>query len=357
MKKIVVVFGLLFLIVEAKELRLSQKEIATWGIKTEPIEKSAQVPLGKFIVEVTTPPNLIRTISLPFKAQVVSLNAALYQKVEKGDLLAKVTGTEWIEAQKSAISDAIELRHHTHTATRKNKLCREEIIPKKDCIAANAELRTDKIKVAASKALLKSYGASERMIKELFEKLTIFPAIPVKSPIEGTIVELNAHPGKSTPPSSALFVIQKEGAFWLESDLPLHTTRMLDDGDEVLLDIDGKKYRSSVLQIAPTLNLQNQTRHVRFSLKPHSGLLPGLRVDATLIMPKEAYRVPKVAVVKHNGKTIVFARRKDSFVDVPVEVIGEDRNAYYLTPSSTLGVPIVVNGVAVLKNMLGEGDE
>jgi cobalt-zinc-cadmium efflux system membrane fusion protein len=356
MKKLLLITLIPFLL-DAKEITLTQKEIATWGIKEHPAQKTDRVPLGSFIVEVTTPPTLIQTISLPFEAQVVSLNAALYQKVQKGDLLAKVTGTEWISAQKAAISDAIELRHHTHTAERKNRLCKEEIIPQKECIAANAELRTDRIKVSASKALLKSYGASVKMINDLFTNLKIFASIPIISPTDGTIVQLNASPGKSTSPSSALCVIQKEGAFWLEGDLPLEKTQMLKENEAVLLKINGKTYKSEVLQIAPTLNLQNQTRHVRFSLPPKSGLLPGLRTDSTLIRTKEALRLPQKAVIKFEGKHIVFVKEGNSFQDVPVTILGEDAKYYYIEPQPKLTKPIVTSAVAVLKNMLGANDE
>ncbi len=356
MKKLLILSLIPFLM-EAKELTLSQKEINTWGIQQSNAKKASMVPLGSFIVEVTTPPTLIQTISLPFEAQVVSLNAALYQNVKKGDLLAKVTGTEWISAQKAAISDAIELRHHSHTAERKNKLCKEEIIPKKECIAANAELRTDRIKVSASKALLKSFGASDKMIEELFKNLKISPYIPLKSPTNGTIIELNAYPGKSTAPSSALFVIQKKGAFWLESDLPLSKTDMLKESQDVLLKIKDKSYDSKVLQIAPTLNQQNQTRHVRFSLPKESDLLPGLRTNATLILKKEALKVPKKAVIKSEGNHIVFIKNANSFENVSVKILGEDNKNYYIQPNDKLKAPIVTSAVAVLKNMLGNSDE
>lgn len=357
MKKLLFITLIPFMI-HAKELTLSPQEIATWGIKEAAPQSVSSVPLGSFIVEVTTPPTLIQTISLPFEAQVVSLNTALYQKVKKGDLLAKVTGTEWISAQKAAISDAIELRHHTHTAERKNKLCKEEIIPKKECIAANAELRTDKIKVAASKALLKSYGATPQMIQNLFTNLKIYPTIPIISPCDGTIIALNAYPGKSTAPSSALFVIQKKGAYWLESDLPLDKTKMLKEKENVLLNIEGKQYKSKVIQIAPILNQQNQTRHIRLSIPGQSDLLPGLRTNATLILQKETLKLPQKSVIKYDGKHTVFIKKGDKFVNVPVTVLGEDSTHYYIKPSPELqNAKVVTTAVAVLKNMLGADDE
>ncbi len=357
MKKLIIITILPF-ILSAKEITLSDKEIATWGIKESIPKLVSSVPLGSFIVEVATPPTLIQTISLPFEAQVVSLNSALYQKVKKGELLAKVTGTEWINAQKSAISDAIELRHHTHTAERKNKLCKEEIIPKKECIAANAELNTDKIKVAASKALLKSYGATEQMIQNLFTNLKIYPNIPIFSPTDGTIIKLNAYPGKSSKPSSALFVIQKKGAYWLESDLPLDKTKLLKEKEIVTINIDGKEYKSSIVQIAPILNQKNQTRHVRLTISQDSDLLPGMRTNATLVLQKDVLKIEQKAVIKYNGKHTLFIKKDNKFINIPIEVLGEDSRYYYIKPSKELkNIPIVVSSVAVLKNMLGEDDE
>ena len=358
MKKIILASLITFATLsQAKVVTLSPKEIATWQIKTAQLNNSQQVPLGSFLVEVTTPPTMMQTISLPFKAQVVSLNVALYQKVKKGDLLAKVTGTEWIEAQQKAIQDAIELTHHTHTYNRKSRLCKEQIIPQKECIAALAELKTDKIKVSASKALLRSYGASEKIISDLFTKFKIHRTIPITAPTDGTITIMNASLGESTDPSSALFVIQKEGDLWLESDMPNSKTKVLKAKQPVILEIEGKRYDSQVLQIAPILNLQNQTRHVRFALKEGSDLLPGMRTNATVILKLKSKKVPKKAVIKLDGKHTLFVKEEQGYKPVAVEIIGEDKKFYYLKPTKELEKPVVVTSVAILKNLSGEDDE
>ncbi len=342
---------------EAKVITLSDKEISTWQIKTATLTTSHEVPLGNFLVEITTPPTMMRTISLPFKAQVVSLNVALYQKVKKGDLLANVTGTEWIEAQQKAIADAIELTHHTHTYERKQRLCKEQIIPQKECIAALAELKTDKIKVSASKALLRSFGASEKIISDLFSKFKIHRIIPITAPTDGTITVLNASLGKSTDPSSALFVIQKEGELWIESDMPNQKTKILKEKQPVILQIEGRSYKSQILQIAPILNSQNQTRHIRFALKKGSDLLPGMRTNAAVILKLTAKKVPKKAVIKLKGKHTLFVKVSNGYKPFEVEIIGEDRKFYYVKTFEELNKSVAVTSVAILKNLAGEHDE
>ncbi len=341
----------------AKEITLTPKEESNWKLKTTIPKISKTLPLGSFIVEVTTPPSLLHSISLPFNAQVLSLNVATYQSARKGDLLAKVTGVEWIEVQQKAIADAIELRHHKHLAERKNKLCREDIIPKKECVAANAELKTDKIKLSASKAHLQSFGASPQMVKTLLKTLEIKSTIPITAPIDGIITTLNAYPGKSTDAATALFVIQKKGALWLESDMPLSKALRLTEGQKLKLLINGTLYNSKVLQLSPTVDMQNQSRHVRFSLGEDSALLSGMRTNAEVIMIEKSLRVPKKSVIKDGTKTIVFIKKKKVYGDVVVTILSEDEKYYYLKDDENLHFPIVSTSVAILKSMLGEDDE
>ena len=88
---------------------------------------------------MVTPPSLLHTISLPFEANVKKLNIANCQYVEIGQVLAEVTGKEWISTQQKAIADTLEVTYHEQRVARKNTLCKEEIIPQKECTAANAD--------------------------------------------------------------------------------------------------------------------------------------------------------------------------------------------------------------------------
>lgn len=357
MKPTILLMAILPLLVFAKEIKLSPKEENNWKLKTTMLETSTALPLGSFIVEVTTPPTLLHSISLPFNAQVLSLNVATYQSVKKGDLLANVTGTEWTEVQKSAIADAIELRHHRHLAERKNKLCREDIIPKKECVAANAELKTDQIKLAASKAHLQSFGASASMVQTLLKTLEIKSTIPITAPTNGIITTLNARVGKRTGAATALFVIQKKGDLWLESDMPLSSSLALKEGQAVQLHINDTLYESKVLQLSPTVDAQNQSRHVRFSIGENSTLLAGMRTTAKIMLSEKSLRVPKKSVIKEGENSIVFIKKEGAYHDIVVTILSEDNKYYYLKDDAKLHFPLVTTSVAILKSMMGEEDE
>jgi cobalt-zinc-cadmium efflux system membrane fusion protein len=357
MKKQLLLLALFTFTLQAEKIQMTSDQEKNWDIKTEAPKYSEKFPLGEFIAQVVTPPSLLHTISLPFEANVKRLNVAKYQEVTKGHVLAEVTGTKWIEIQQKAIADAIEFRHHTHLTERKNMLCKEDIIPQKECVAANAELETDKIKVAASKALLKSYGASDETIAKLFKELTLSQTIKIKSIVGGSVVELHATPGKSTNPDDALFIIQQKGPLWLETDIEAERTTKLKEGQKVQITLANQTFETTILQLSPVINPENQTRQVRF-LVPHDiNIVSGLRSTAKIVLFGKSLKVKKTSIIKEGDTQIVFIKIKDGFIAVPVEILAEDNRYYYIKPSPRLENKIAVNSIAILKNMLGENNE
>jgi len=341
----------------AEKVTLTPKQAQNWNIKVAKPEKADSYPLGRIIVEVVTPPTLLHTVSLPFEANVQKLYVAKYQKVKKGEVLAEVTGTKWIEVQQKAIADAIEYRHHKHLTERKMTLCKEGIIPQKECKAARAELETDKIRITAAKALLESYGADKQSIEMLFEHLKIMSSLKVKSNAAGSVIVLNATPGKSTSPSDALFVIKQKGALWIEANIEALRTLKLKEGERVRLSVADKMFESRVLQLSDVINRENQTRRVRFFVPENVQLASGLMLSADLIVFGDVLKLKKSAVIKEGGTQIVFIKTDSGFRAIPVEVMAEDETFYYIKPSPFLKGEVAVNSLAILKNLLGGNDE
>ncbi|MGB5966661.1 MAG: efflux RND transporter periplasmic adaptor subunit [Sulfurimonadaceae bacterium] len=355
MRKTIILQALLSVSLLA-DVTLTSEEEKNWQIQTVAGKEVTHVPLGEYIMTVTTPPTLLHTLSVPFEAQIVQLNKVNFEKVDKGEPLAQLTATEWIEAQRKVIADSIELMHHKHLAERKSKLCKEEIIAQKECLAADAEVKTDKIKLSASKTLLKAYGASDTMIETLYRRLIIFPNVELRSPVKGTLLQVNIQPGKSVSPSSALFVIKVDGENWLESDLSQVAANKLKSSQEVIITVKGKDIRSKVLHISPVINPYNQTRYVRFSLPQEAKLLAGLRTTAQLSIRKKAFLVNKKAVVQDGDRTIVFIKRGQAYRAQQVNVIVENRDTCYLDYDPVLNEPIVISTTSIFQNMLQKGE-
>ena len=357
MKKIALIFTILISITEAKEVKLTPQQSRNWHIETKKPVVSDSLVVGKFMAEVVTPPQLLQTVSLPFEAQIKKIYVANFDNVKRREPLAEVTGRDWIELQKRFISDAIELKHHKSVADRKDRLCQEEIIPRKECISANAEYRADRIKVSASKALLRGYGADEKMIRELFENLKISQTLKVHSDVDGKVVELNARSGKSLSPSEALFVIQKDGALWLEVNILAKKASTLRDGERVKIEFNSKNFISKLLLHAPVIDSKNQTQKVRFSLPKGEKFITGMRDIAKISTLEKSLKVPKRAVVSYDGESILFIKTDGGYSPTVVEILGEDRDSFYLRDTPNLHKEIAITSTAILKGLMEEGDE
>ena len=352
-----ILLALLISLVDAKPITLSPQQSQDWHIQTATPKRSKTLAIGEFIAEVTTPPQLLHTISLPFEAQIKKLSVATYDDIKKGQLLAEVTGRDWIELQKQFISDAIELKHHGHIAERKNKLCQEEIIPQKECTAANAEYRADTIKVSASKALLRGYGASETIINDLFDKLKITQTLQVRADVSGKLLQLNVRSGKRTNPSDALFVIQKKGALWLEVEMLAKKAMRLADGQRVKIHFNHGVFESKILLHAPMINVENQTQGVRFALPNSPKFLSGMRDTAQIFVHKETLKVTKKSIISDGSEDILFLQTPKGFESMAVTILGEDEAYYYLEDHPKLHAPIAISSIAILKSLMEESDE
>jgi hypothetical protein len=345
------------LLLEAKSLELNEQQINDWQIKTAVAKSIDELPIGSFMAEVVTPPQYLYSIALPFEAQIKELNVANYDHIKKGQLLATVTGHEWIKIQQQFIQDSIELKHHKHIAERKNRLCKEEIIPKKECMAANAEYKADKIKFATGKALLRGYGADKKIINNLFNNLKIAQTLSVRSEFSGKLLKLNVGVGKSTQPSESIFVIQKEGALWLEAELLIKSARQVEDGQELILNFSNEEFKSTVLLHAPQINVENQTQRVRFSLPNSTFFVTGLRDMVKISKKSKALRIPKKSVISLGGSEVVFVQNKKAFDAVAITILGENDRNYFVKENMALHKPIVQTSVAILKSMMESSDE
>jgi len=356
--KFIVAF-IIFLIVHlhAEVITLTPAEEKNWDIQTQIPESSPLFPLGEFIGEVTPPPSLIQSISLPFDAMVQQLYIAKYQQVKKGELLARVTGSAWIDAQQQAIKAVIDLKEQMTITERKRLLCQEGIIPKKECISAEAALEVLRIKRDASRALLEGYGANDETLEKLFQTLKISQTLDIVSPYNGTVTIHNATPGKNLSSAETLFVIYQEGRQWIESKIEARYANLLQKEQSVQITITGKTFAAKVVERASVIEPESQTLLVRFEVPEDATLQSGLRAGTVISIKEPMLKIPKNAVINLGTKKILFVKNDKGYTPVPVEISAEDEYAYYIPDDKKYHHPVAVSSVAILKNLIGDENE
>jgi cobalt-zinc-cadmium efflux system membrane fusion protein len=336
---------------------LTTQQERDWKVSTQTPIITENVPFGHCLSEIVTPTDYLYAVTLPFDAQTQSLKVSPFQKVKKGETLLTVRSSIWVEAQHSYIENLIAYRQQSLETQRQQKLCAEEIIPKKECTYAQNRLNSLKAQLASSKALLLTYGATNATLQQLNKTLSIEPTLLVKSPVEGTLIELNTHTGQAISADSALMMIQKSGSLWLEIAIPHLQAQKLSKGEMVNIQLNDKLFESTLLLHAPTINPQNQTQTIRFSLPNDPTLMTGLKSKATLFRATPALKVAKKSLISDEAKQIVFVKTDQGYEAKEVTVISEDATSYYLKDEPILRNPIVTTSIAILKSMMEGEDE
>ncbi len=357
MKTLLTLLIIAQLTLDANVIKLNEKQTQNWQIKTSQAEISDRLPIGNYLLEVSTPPYFLRAITLAFDAQVSQLYVAPYQSIDQGAIIADVSSPVWIESQTTMLSNLISFKEIQTKAYRKNRLCTEGIIPKKECSSINAMLSNAKVKLSASKAVLKAYGADDETIQNIEKKLKITPTLSLHAPITGTITTLNAQVGKTINASTPLLVIQEAGRKWLGAFIPQDVIPTLKKHQNITIMIEGKSYPATIINFSPIINRQNQTRHVRFILNEDIELLSGFRTQATLSIPTKTRKIPKKSVVKSEGHYLLFIKTDKGYEDIQIDILSEDDDFYYVEENPALTNPIVTTSLATLKALLGEDDE
>jgi hypothetical protein len=340
-------------ILYSQTITLTTEQEKTWNIKSEKPTLSTMLPLGEFSAQVITPPSLIQTVTLPFEVHTKQFFVSLYDKVQKGQLIAEVSAMAWLEAQQSAINDFLDLENTRQKNERNKMLCKDGIIPQKACIESETNYKQLVAKQNASVALLKNYGANEMTVHTLFETLQVAPVLKINALDDGTVTFLNT----SSSSSEALFILHKEGVLWLESAMEASYAQYLHIGQTAHIRFNGKVFDAKILQRAFIVDPLTQTQTVRFEIAKEISIAPGIRANAQIAVPMNLYKISKTSVITYQNKPIVFIKHAQNYTIQEVDILGEDGTYYYSNTALDLHTPIATTSVAILKNLIGNTDE
>ena len=230
--------------------------------------------------------------------------------------------------------------------------------------------------VLAAEAALASAIAERRTVESRLQALGITPpagsagatspALPIRSPIQGTVIERNAAIGAPVGPDTVLFKLADLSTLWLVAKVPETTMRDIRRGDTVMVQVDAlpdQPVSGRVSYIGATVSDTTRTVDVRIDVPNTTGQLkPGMFAKAqfaTRSTREQADRIliPQVAVQELNGKHVVFVPRRDGAFDVrEVTVgagIGDDTE---VLSGLKVGETIVTAGSFTLKSQAVRGD-
>ena len=261
-------------------------------------------------------------------------------QVKAGDVLLLVDALEVGKAKGEFLKSLSDMRLKKSIVERLTPLANSGAVPARQILDAEAALQEAEIKVLATQEALVNLGlpvqaeqfaqtgltAVLRQLKfvgiptDAVAKLDLATAssnlIPVKSPVDGVVIETDAVRGEVVDTTTRLFTVADRSRLWITVEIPQHEIKYVKLGQKLLFQPDGAdiELEGQLDWIADAIDEKTRTLKVRVQVTNESGQIKSMTFGTGRVVLREtpnAVVVPNDAVHWDGCCQIVFVRNKD----------------------------------------------
>lgn len=340
------------------EVHLSPQKFNGLNIKLDTLQKHTFEGIVYTNGKLQVPPQHEATITAVLGGNVVSIEVIEGTDVKKGQTVAYLSHPNFINIQTAYIKAFHQDAYLSKQLDRQQKLSDAEIGAGKDLQKIKAEYLSNKGDLNGYAAQLKQLNLSLNYIQsgKLYER------IPVKSPIEGSIEEINIQIGQ--------YVDAQKEMFKVVNTEHVHADFMVFEKDIVHVK-KGQQIEFTVATSEQTLSAKIISVGKRFEETPRAvhvhaeieekdlHLVAGMYIKGKIFTAdNERDALPESAVITEEGKTYIFIttqseeEQKEEFEFKMVEVITGQQEGGYVAIDLLTPLPenakIVQNGAYYL---------
>ena len=304
----------------SEELTLSADEAERAGIKVEQVKAQ---PLGETIsVTATIRPDQDRLarVAARIAGRITSAPAKLGDQVRAGQVLAMLDSVEVGEAHAAWMQAQSELRIAESDFERAESLTKDEIIPRKDFLRAQADRLKAAAAVRTAADRLRLLGGSPRASGGNVSSFS------VTAPFAGTITEKKATLGELASPSEPMFTVADLSKVWIQANLPEAALAKVRVGASAKVSVTaypGETFNGRVGYLGASLNTETRTAAARIEVANADGRLkPEMFATAVIEVggdKRDAIALPDSAIVLMQGQPTVFVFEQGAYAMRQVE--------------------------------------
>lgn len=323
----------------AAPLQLQAAQVKALGIATVVVGSGESGRGGTLPARVQVPTEQLRVVAAPVGGMIEMLAVAPGSAVRRGQVVARLASPQALELQRDA------LQSESAAALQQQNLKRDEQLFAEGLIA---ESRLQATRSAATQAAAQ---ASERRQGLALAGATagrLGGPLALSAPIDGVVLEQNAQLGQRVEASTPIYRIANLTQLWLEIQAPVELAATLKIGMAVKL--AGRPISGKLIAIGRAVDNASQTVLLRAVVTTGADqLYPGQVSEVEIAgAAGPQQRLPASAVVREQGKTLVFVQTASSdkgstFTERPVRIISQG------------GDSVVVDGVAANERVAIKG--
>jgi cobalt-zinc-cadmium efflux system membrane fusion protein len=233
-------------------------------------------------------------------------------EVKKGQKLLVVQSAEVGRARADFMAAAARVNVARQQAERQRKLLVDKVTSQRAVEEAEARLRVAQADLHAARTRLSSYGAGASV------KGTGGSAVVLTSPIEGTVVERDAHVGQWADPNDTLIKVMDLSQVWVTGTVFERQAHDVHVGQDVIVEVRAlhdRRIPGKVDHVGATIDETTRGAPVRVVLANQDRQLkPGMFAKVIVKTAgqgegREGLVVPQASVQTVEGKSYVFLRK------------------------------------------------
>ncbi len=287
-------------VVELQESQIKTAGITLGSFDLRPIGSSFKVN-----GEIASLPQNTASVSSPMGGRIVRVSVIPGGAVHKGQTLAVIENTEFVDIQQSYLEAKSKLEYTLADYRRQKELYRNSATSGKSMQLTTAEFKALKTQVKALEQKLLIIGINPYRLNNN----NIRRSVAVKAPISGYINAVNASIGKMVDPSDALFDIVNLNNLFIKLTIFDKDIAKVKKGQTVkfFINDETEEHNAIIYQTLKSID-SDRTYKVYATIKSKClNILPGMYVNAQIASkPRQAMALPDDALVNFEGKSYIF---------------------------------------------------
>ncbi|KEO89105.1 hypothetical protein EH31_13795 [Erythrobacter longus] len=323
--------------------------LAGLEIETASAREADEAPIASVPGTITLPPEARVAVTAQFPGAAVRVYVIEGQAVRRGQRLALVRAAEpvQIRGELARAQSAVGLAEAR--AKRLTQLAAEGIIAAARADEANAELAQARASLAEQRRLVSLAGAGPD------------GTMTLTTPISGRVAHVGVVTGGQVDGMEAPFVIEAEGAYQVELQLPERQAKRVRPGMQVEIMVptgsdEPIAVGGQILAVSPSIDPATRSVLARASIGSAPGIVAGRNVRVTIKVsaPEDGVVVPSSALTKIAGEDHVFVRDGKAYKPRSVTVVATSGAEAVISEGLKAGEVVAASSIAELKAMNAE---
>ncbi|HSD09179.1 efflux RND transporter periplasmic adaptor subunit [Flavobacterium sp.] len=312
---------------DVNTVEITPEQYQTAAIQIGTIEEKALSGTTKVNGMLDVPPQNLVSISAPFGGFVKSTDMLQGLKVRKGQIVAIMQNADYVQPQQDYIDFKSQLNYLKLEYERQLELSKENVNAQKTVQKSKSEYESMRARVSGLKAKLQLMNINMAKL----EQGTIQSTIPLYSPINGYVTQVNTNIGAFANDKDVLFKIANTEHLHAELTVFEKDVPKLKIGQKVrfILANETQERMATVYLVGKEISAERTVKIHCHLDKEDTSLLPGMYLKALVESgSSEVAAVPSKAIVEFEGSKYIFIANNKT----PKE---KGASQYQLTPVKT----------------------